>query len=184
MSDPVIDPQDESVLSTTTSEDTLTPSTKDDTSLSEIEILQQEISKLRDQLARSQADYNNLLRRNREEITQLTERSENKLLLKFLTILDNLERALWHTPEEFSTHTWTEWIHSIVRWWGKILEDAWVSVMECMGEEIDPNRHEVISSQPWKDNTVLTVVAKWYMKNGLVLRPAVVISGNGSDVLS
>ncbi len=94
MSDPVIDPQDESVLSTTTSEDTLTPSTKDDTSLSEIEILQQEISKLRDQLARSQADYNNLLRRNREEITQLTERSENKLLLKFLTILDNLERAL------------------------------------------------------------------------------------------
>jgi len=39
---------------------------------------------------------------------QIGEWSENKTILKFLPILDNLERALEHTPEEFKSHAWTE----------------------------------------------------------------------------
>ncbi|MCB9807419.1 nucleotide exchange factor GrpE [Candidatus Peribacteria bacterium] len=75
---------------------------------SEIEQLKQEIQNLREQLARSQADYSNLVRRSREEQAQIGEWTENKTILKFLPILDNLERALEHTPEEFKTHAWTE----------------------------------------------------------------------------
>jgi molecular chaperone GrpE len=67
----------------------------------EITKLKGEIGQLREQLARSQADYNNLVRRSREESSQIGEWSENKTILKFLPILDNLERALEHTPEEF-----------------------------------------------------------------------------------
>lgn len=67
----------------------------------EIEQLKAEIAQLREQLARAQADYNNLVRRSREEQFQIGEWSENKTILKFLPILDNLERALEHTPEEF-----------------------------------------------------------------------------------
>lgn len=67
----------------------------------EVVQLKEEIGQLREQLARSQADYNNLVRRSREESSQIGEWSENKTILKFLPILDNLERALEHTPEEF-----------------------------------------------------------------------------------
>ena len=67
----------------------------------EVAQLKEEIGQLREQLARSQADYNNLVRRSREESSQIGEWSENKTILKFLPILDNLERALEHTPEEF-----------------------------------------------------------------------------------
>lgn len=74
----------------------------------EAEELRAEIVQLREQLARSQADYSNLVRRSREELLQIGEWSENKTILKFLTMLDNLERALEHTPEEFKTHSWTE----------------------------------------------------------------------------
>ena len=68
---------------------------------SEIEQLKAEIAQLREQIARSQADYSNLVRRSREENAQIGEWSENKIILKFLPTLDNLERALEHTPEEF-----------------------------------------------------------------------------------
>jgi molecular chaperone GrpE len=73
----------------------------DSTGKTELELLREEITKLREQLARSQADYSNLVRRSREEQSQIGEWSENKTILKFLPILDNLERALEHTPEEF-----------------------------------------------------------------------------------
>ncbi len=56
--------------------------------------LQSEIEQLREQLARAQADYSNLVRRTREEQSQMGEWVENKTILKFITILDNLERAL------------------------------------------------------------------------------------------
>ena len=68
---------------------------------SELEQLKAEIAQLRKQIARSQADYSNLVRRSREENAQISEWSENKMILKFLPTLDNLERALEHTPEEF-----------------------------------------------------------------------------------
>lgn len=74
----------------------------------DIEQLKKEIEQLREQLARSQADYSNLVRRSREEQSQIGEWTENKTILKFLPILDNLERALEHTPEEFKSHTWVE----------------------------------------------------------------------------
>ena len=68
---------------------------------SELEQLKIEIAQLREQIARSQADYTNLVRRSREENAQIGEWSENKMIMKFLPTLDNLERALEHTPEEF-----------------------------------------------------------------------------------
>ncbi len=90
------------------SEETPVPETNPSNSHGEIEELKAQITQLREQLARSQADYNNLVRRNREELSQIGEWSENKTILKFLSILDNLERALEHTPEEFKSSTWTE----------------------------------------------------------------------------
>lgn len=70
--------------------------------------LKEEIAQLREQLARSQADYSNLIRRSRDENAQIGEWTENKTILKFLPVLDNLERAIEHTPEEFKSHTWAE----------------------------------------------------------------------------
>jgi molecular chaperone GrpE len=73
-----------------------------------VQRLKEEIAQLREQLARSQADYSNLVRRSRDENAQIGEWTENKTILKFLPVLDNLERAIEHTPEEFKSHAWIE----------------------------------------------------------------------------
>lgn len=74
----------------------------------EILQLRSEIAQLREQIARAQADYSNFVRRSRDEQSQIGEWSENKTILKFLPVLDNLERALEHIPNEFQGHAWTE----------------------------------------------------------------------------
>lgn len=106
------------------------PSPKDDSSIGEnfttssqaggtsdddIIRLQEEIRILKEQLARAQADYNNYVRRSKDEIAQVSDWSENALLVKILPILDNLERALTHLPEEFKGHTWTEGLGATIK---------------------------------------------------------------------
>lgn len=69
---------------------------------------QETIKTLQDQLARSQADYANLVRRSREELSQIGQWTEDKTILKFLPIPDNLERSLEHIPAEFIHNSWVE----------------------------------------------------------------------------
>ncbi len=70
--------------------------------------LEETIQNLQEQLARSQADYANLVRRSREESSQIGQWTEDKTILKFLPILDNLERSLEHIPAELVDNAWVE----------------------------------------------------------------------------
>lgn len=153
-----------------------------DDSGTQIAQLQWEIDILREQLARAQADYSNLVRRTREEQSQIGEWLENKTIIKFLTILDNLERALEHTPEEFKSHTWTEWLTSIIRAMQKTVSDYGISRMDTIGQEVNPDLHEVISQMPHTESTIQAEIETGYMRNNKALRHAKVIVGDGSIV--
>lgn len=146
----------------------------------ETDELRAEIAQLREQLARSQADYSNLVRRSREELSQVGEWSENKTILKFLTILDNLERALEHTPEEFKSHAWTEGLTSIIRAMQKTVSDFGISRMNALGQEVNPDLHEVISQIPHSSTTIQAEVETGYMRGEKALRHAKVIVGDGT----
>ena len=147
----------------------------------ESEQLRIEIQQLREQLARSQADYNNLVRRSREEQMQIGEWAENKTILKFLPILDNLERSLDHIPEEFKSHTWTEWLLSIVRAMQKVITDFGVSPMNCVGQEVNPDLHDVISQIPHTTTMIQAEVETGYLRGEKALRHAKVIVGDGTQ---
>lgn len=126
----------------------------------EIEALRQEIAQLKEQLARSQADYSNLVRRSREEQSQIGEWAENKIILKFLPILDNLERALEHTPEEFKSHAWLAGLTAIIRSMQKTIADLGVNLMNAVGQEVNPDLHEVISQMPHAQTAIQAEVEK------------------------
>jgi molecular chaperone GrpE len=152
------------------------------TAQDEIENLKAEIANLREQLVRAQADYSNLVRRTREEQSQMGEWVENKTILKFLTILDNLERALEHTPEEFKSHAWTDGLISIVRAMQKTITDFGISRMDTVGKDVNPDLHDVISQIPHATTAIQAEVETGYMRNEKALRHAKVIVGDGSIV--
>ncbi len=109
---------------------------------------------------RLQADYANLVRRTREESIQIGEWTENKTILKFLPILDNLERSLEHIPAELMTHTWIEGIRSIVKSMQKVINDFGISRMDCIDAEVNPDLHDVISQIPHENTTIQAEVEK------------------------
>ena len=113
---------------------------------------------------RLQADYTNLVRRTREESAQIGEWTENKTILKFLPILDNLERSLEHVPAELSTQVWIEGIRSIVKSMQKIVSDFGISRMECINAEVNPDFHDVISQIPHENTTIQAEVEKGYLR--------------------
>ncbi len=147
----------------------------------EAEELKAQIAQLREQIARSQADYSNLVRRSREEQSQISEWTENKTILKFLPILDNLERSLEHIPNELHDHAWIEGIHSIVKSMQKIISDFGISRMECIGAEVNPDLHDVISQIPHESTTIQAEVEKGHLRWEKALRHAKVIVGDGSQ---
>lgn len=102
--DPTIQTEDQGVtvapIIETNSEETTPTSSQQE--------LEETIQNLQEQLARSQADYANLVRRSREESAQIGQWTEDKTILKFLPILDNLERSLEHIPTELVDNAWVE----------------------------------------------------------------------------
>lgn len=179
--------QDDTIIDPTNSAPELpieeTPTSQPDNTSwdDEIEKLKTEIAQLREQVARSQADYSNLVRRTREESAQIGEWTENKTILKFLPILDNLERSLEHIPTEFATHVWIEGIRSIVKSMQKIISDFGISRMDCIGAEVNPDLHDVISQIPHETTMIQAEVEKGYLRWEKALRHAKVIVGDGSQ---
>ncbi|MFA6080697.1 MAG: nucleotide exchange factor GrpE [Candidatus Gracilibacteria bacterium] len=141
--------------------------------------LQNTIIDLREQLARAQSDYSNLIRRSREESAQIGPWVEDKTILKFLPILDNLERALEHIPEDFVKNNWVEGIGSIVRGMQKVVSDFGITPMDSVGQEVNPDLHDVISQVPHALSTIQVEVEKGYMRGEKALRHAKVIVGDG-----
>lgn len=167
--DPIID-----------SEDQITPPMSEESDLIESspvssQNFEETIQNLQEQLARSQADYVNLVRRSREESAQIGQWAEDKTILKFLPILDNLERSLDHIPSELVENVWVEWNKSIVRSMQKVVSDFGILPMNPVGQELDPDFHEVISQIPHSLTTIQTEVEKWYMRWDRALRHAKVI---------
>ncbi len=141
--------------------------------------LEETIQNLQEQLARSQADYANLVRRSREESSQIGQWTEDKTILKFLPILDNLERSLEHIPAELVDNAWVEWNKSIVRSMQKVVSDFGILPMNPIGQEVNPDLHDVISQIPHELTTIQAEIEKWYIRWGRALRHAKVIVWNG-----
>lgn len=143
--------------------------------------LEETIHNLQEQLARSQADYANLVRRSREESSQIGQWTEDKTILKFLPILDNLERSLEHIPAELVDNVWVEWNKSIVRAMQKVVSDFGIVPMNPIGQEVNPDFHDVISQIPHESTTIQAEVEKWYMRWERALRHAKVIVWDGQQ---
>ncbi len=59
--------------------------------------------------------------------------------------IDNLERALAHTPPDLKDHDYVKGIQGVVKQFGKVLHDLGVNRTKTVGELFDPRLHEAVS---------------------------------------
>lgn len=135
-----------------------------------------EIIKLKELLARTQADYQNFKMRSERDRGDMIFFLKYDIFKKILPRVDDLERMIKNTPETEKIWALYEWILALEKALKRDLDILWVKPFISIWEEIDPNKHEVMTQVPWEKSWVIVdEFEKWYMLEDRVLRVAKVI---------
>ncbi|MBI4412982.1 MAG: nucleotide exchange factor GrpE, partial [candidate division NC10 bacterium] len=138
---------------------------------------EQEIARLNDRLLRVVAEFDNYKKRMARDRAELTRTANEELLLEFLPVLDNLERALAAARRTNSTEALAEGVDLVLRLFQAVLERSGVKPIDSVGQPFDPNVHQAVAaveSADGADQTVVEEVQRGYWLHTKVLRPAMV----------
>lgn len=138
-----------------------------------------ETAKLREALARAQADYKNLSARTERERLEMADYVTEKFVSKLLPSVDNLERLLSGTPESERSGALYEGVKSTHAGIVRSLEAAGIVAFESVGHSLDPDFHEAVAQVPGAEGTVVAEFEKGYKLRDKVIRHAKVTVGNG-----
>ena len=124
---------------------------------------------------RSQADLANYKRRAAEEVVEARHSASTGLLLKVLSVVDDMERALAHVPEDAVAPGWLDGLRLVQRNLSNLLDSEGVTAIEAQGRPFEPWEHEAVLYEEAPDSaegTVVRVIRKGYRLRDRVLRPA------------
>lgn len=113
----------------------------------------------------------------RKEITKDVERSRRGVLVSFLEVLDNLDRALAAACDR-PDDSLVQGVSMVRQQFLGVLEGLGVSRINPLGEQFDPSRHEAVSvtvaTPQVPEGQIVGVVRPGYLIGDEVLRPAMV----------
>ena len=127
---------------------------------------------------RSQADLINYKNRTEQEKTDIREKSKHNIILKLITVVDDVERAIASLPKNSDSDVWQTGIELIQKTLVNALESEGVSKINPLNQAFDPFTCEAILYQETKNATegqVIEVIRTGYMINEKILRPAQVV---------
>jgi molecular chaperone GrpE len=136
-----------------------------------------EVKQLRESLARSQADYQNLVMRNERDKIEMVSFLSAKLVTPLLKEVDNLERAV-KLKEGVEGDGFVDGVRSVLASMEKYLEAQGVKSFTSIGEEVDPAKHDVMTQAPGAEGKIVSEFEKGYMMGTRVLRHAKVVVGS------
>lgn len=157
----------------------------------QIEKLQLEIEDLREvnreceqKYMRTLAEFNNFKKRKEKVYAEMAEKLREDLLIRYIDVLDNFDRALDSCPIDENNKSYIEGFRMIANQMLDFLKSENVKPIDSIGEPMDPNRHEAVSVVPKDDlpqNTVVEVCQKGYCRGDKTIRPAKVIVSKQPD---
>ncbi len=128
---------------------------------------------------RLKADFENLKKREQKEIRHGVDREMGAFLRKFLSIYDDLERAISYCENSSGApgenHDLLQGICLIHKHIGALLKESGLERIEAAGKPFDPLHHEavMVDGQPGiPPNTVTEELVSGYRYKGKLLRPA------------
>src|SRR6185436_625602 len=111
----------------------------------------------------------------RKEITKDVERSRRSVIVSFLEVLDNLDRAL-EVGAAPGSESFVQGVALVRQQFISTLEGLGVTRVDPLNQSFDPAKHEAVSTvpaqSPDQDGRVIGVVRPGYVMGDEVLRPA------------
>jgi molecular chaperone GrpE len=143
----------------------------------EIKHLKKELEELRERHVRALAETENIRKRLEREKNDYFQFALSDLLLEFLNILDNFERALQASEGDADGKTFREGIDLIYRMSMNLLHKRGVRPIEIKDGTFDPTLHHAMVREESADvdePRVTEELQKGYMLHNRLLRPALV----------
>jgi len=149
----------------------------------DVTALQTEVSDLKDRLARSFAEMENLRKRTTREIADGRQYAVTSFARDMLNVADNLKRAIAAVPSELrdggnkAVTSFIEGVEVTERGLEQTLGKFGVKGIEAKGEKFNPEFHQAIYELETNDvppGSVAEVVQAGYVIGDRVLRPAMV----------
>jgi len=123
------------------------------------------------------ADFDNYRKRMEKQIESKINQGKAELILKFVSIHDDLSRAVETAKQGKSERVVIEGLEGILRNVENLFDAEGVKEIETTGTPFDPNIHDAISfkfDDTVPENTVIAEIRKGYMISDKVLRPSLV----------
>ncbi len=164
----------EVVEESTTEENSEDNSDLDKENEEKINALNDEIASLNNSLALLQADFINYKNRINKEKASSIKLANEGLIMKLLPVLDDLERAYEHLPNDSE---YSEGIKIIIDNFIEVLKREGLEVIESTGHAFDHNFHQAIlmeDNPDYKSGEIIETFQKGYVLGGKVIRPSMV----------
>lgn len=127
------------------------------------------------------AELDNVRKRARRDVEDARRHTQADLLRAFLTVHDNMERALQalrNGPDNGDREGFLQGVELIHQSLAALLKERGATPLDAMGQEFDPNLHEAVAQLPREgveSGRVIEIVQQGFKVGDLVLRPARVI---------
>lgn len=143
-----------------------------------LEQAQAEAKRLKDQLLRTAADFDNFRKRTRKELVDAEQRGTDQLLKEMLPVFDNLERAAQHAESATEVQSLADGIRMVMKQFADTLGRLNIERVESIGKPFDPSVHEAIQQLPTDEHppgSVAAEVQAGYRQGQRLIRPALVV---------
>ena len=140
--------------------------------------LEEEIESLKDQVLRAKAEVQNVRRVAEQEVRKARLYGVESLAKNFLSVGDNLERAIESLNDDSKPEDLEEGLKLILKSYKDALETGGIISIDPKGEPFNPEQHEalsVIENEDLEPNSIIEVIQRGFMIQDRVLRPAKVI---------
>ncbi len=147
----------------------------------ETEKLNAQLQEANDKFLRLYAEFDNYKRRTIKERAELLQTASKDVILSFLPVIDDFERAIKAADNTQDIQAIKDGIALIYNKFNQILNAKGLAPITSIGETFDVDKHEGITNIPApteeQKGKVIDEIEKGYTLNGQVIRFAKVIIG-------
>jgi molecular chaperone GrpE len=119
-----------------------------------------ELARVKDQLLRTAADFDNFRKRTRREVDDAQKRGREELLRDLLPVFDNLERAVMHAGQASDAKAVVDGVGMVLKQFVDTLGKIGIRRVPTVGVAFDPAQHEAIQQIETNDHPAGVIVAE------------------------
>ncbi len=139
---------------------------------------EQQLGELTLDLQRTRADFENYRKRVEGEKAAARSAGETKAVIGLLPVLDTIELAATHIPNELKNNRWAQGIAGLGKQLDKTLAELNLTrIVAAAGTEFNPELHQAVqfdNEAIGEKEVVAEELQAGYILNGSVIRPALV----------